>query len=677
MHGPRDEGGLDSPQTFTGGPKRGAREGGTGNRYAFVRRSAAAMLNGLVYQDVARAHRASPTAAGGPPAGDALARVARALQLHRLRLPSFALVPGCLVLGLWDLLQWALATLVLVYAPLRIAYVHKVPSHRLGLDVAVCALFLSDVLVHLRTAFFEYQSGTRQPVLVACPKRIRINYWRTWALCDAVAFCGSLLIAAGATPVWLFYGLMSAKLTRLWRVDSLGKVYVRTCRQHLSKRTKERLDTAVRLLHVVFGLAGMAHCISCAWYLIGTVDETYWSGFDLDDDGALYRDGVDVYRYGWVAREQLQGAPWWRSYMLALYWSVMTLSTVGYGDVTAETWMEQMAAVGVMVLGGMSFAFLVSSLVDIVTSASVSQRNYEDFMSAVRDYIIDRHVPSDVAYRVIRYFEQVYPRHRKYDQDAIIKELPQTLTRALQIGIFMDLLRGVPVFAAGGKEALEGLCEVLRPFNVAPGDIVCRASEPADAMFVVIKGELDIFERGETEPLLTSPLLSGDVFGLHVVVGLAHTRTHTVVANTQCELCLLPRADVDRLCVRFPQLRAVLRSYALSRLPKAKRQESSKWEQNVHVVGDAGASRCAHSPAMRHTDGAVAARDRAAIAMQPLLARRDADPPIADSPPNLSPPARTCACARVGAAQSRRKACRSRAASRTRSTIACMASHRA
>jgi voltage-gated potassium channel len=40
-----------------------------------------------------------------------------------------------------------------------------------------------------------------------------------------------------------------------------------------------------------------------------------------------------------------------RKYISALYWTYATISTVGYGDISSETWLEKLISIFVMIFG--------------------------------------------------------------------------------------------------------------------------------------------------------------------------------------------------------------------------------------------------------------------------------------------------------------------------------------
>lgn len=55
-------------------------------------------------------------------------------------------------------------------------------------------------------------------------------------------------------------------------------------------------------------------------------------------------------------------------YIVSMYWTVMTLSSVGYGDVLPRTHLEQGYAILVMVTGCCMFAFGVVQIANLLST---------------------------------------------------------------------------------------------------------------------------------------------------------------------------------------------------------------------------------------------------------------------------------------------------------------------
>ena len=58
---------------------------------------------------------------------------------------------------------------------------------------------------------------------------------------------------------------------------------------------------------------------------------------------------------------------------MSLYWSFTTMTTVGFGDITGATGLEQSFSIIAMGIGGFTFALIVGSIGDLITKAGVAE----------------------------------------------------------------------------------------------------------------------------------------------------------------------------------------------------------------------------------------------------------------------------------------------------------------
>ena len=89
----------------------------------------------------------------------------------------------------------------------------------------------------------------------------------------------------------------------------------------------------------------LAHIIACVWIFVAKLD-----GFGPDT---------------WVTRHEYIDDPDDTVYMAALYWTFTTMSTVGYGDITARTGLEKTLSIILMLFGVVFFSFIIGSVSSI------------------------------------------------------------------------------------------------------------------------------------------------------------------------------------------------------------------------------------------------------------------------------------------------------------------------
>ena len=110
-----------------------------------------------------------------------------------------------------------------------------------------------------------------------------------------------------------------------------------------------RLSVAKERL-VIFSIFAIlfVHTISCLWiflgaYNIGSVSMDNWiTVFDFNPDDMS------------------------QMYVIGVYWTITTITTVGYGDIYATNTPERIVATIIMVIGVIAFSFSTGSLSSII-----------------------------------------------------------------------------------------------------------------------------------------------------------------------------------------------------------------------------------------------------------------------------------------------------------------------
>lgn len=161
-----------------------------------------------------------------------------------------------------------------------------------------------------------------------------------------------------------------------------------------------------------------------------------------------------------------------------------------------------------------------------------------------------------------------------------------TLARPAQL---TSLLRHVPVLAALPEQLLEQLAGLVREKHVPAGRWILREGDPADRMFIVAGGRVEVFREGPPETLLRV-LRRGDVIG-ELALLQEGVRSASARAQRDTELLELDRAEFDALIEGVPDVaiglaRALAAQVAVSRTQPT----STSPPRMIAVVGlDGGA----------------------------------------------------------------------------------------
>jgi voltage-gated potassium channel len=187
----------------------------------------------------------------------------------------------------------------------------------------------------------------------------------------------------------------------------------------------------------------------------------------------------------------------------ALWWGIVTMATVGYGDMTPVTPVGRFFGGCVMLLGIAMFAVPAGIL---ATGFATEIRR--------RDFVVT-----------------------------------------------WNAVARVPLFAGLDATRIAAIARLLKPQIVPERQAIVRRGEPADAMFFLMDGAVEV----EIEPPVR--LSKGQFFG-EVGLLLDTTRNATVSALTECRLLVLDRADFIRLMTQHPDLKARIEKTAAERMKK-------------------------------------------------------------------------------------------------------------
>jgi len=156
------------------------------------------------------------------------------------------------------------------------------------------------------------------------------------------------------------------RLYRLLRTIRLFKVIRLFKRSELVQRALAffRLNSAALRLSTFFiSVLFFVHLSGCLWIIVASLND-----FSPDT---------------WVARLSLQDSHNYEIYAAAIYWSIQTLLTVGYGDIPAKTPEELLIAVSWMIMGGFFYTFTIGNLTSVLSNQNSRQSQTRDKIQAI------------------------------------------------------------------------------------------------------------------------------------------------------------------------------------------------------------------------------------------------------------------------------------------------------
>ncbi|CAM4653235.1 unnamed protein product [Leuciscus chuanchicus] len=471
-------------------------------------------------------------------------RLAEVLQLGSDILPQYKqeapktpphiILHYCTFKTTWDWVILILTFYTAIMVPYNVSFKTKQNNVTwLVVDSIVDVIFLVDIVLNFHTTFV----GPAGEV-ISDPKLIRMNYVKTWFVIDLLSCLPYDVINAfenvdeGISS--LFSSLKVVRLLRLGRVARKLDHYI------------EYGAAVLVLLVCVFGLA--AHWLACIWYSIGDYEVIDEESNMVRRDSWLYLLGESVgspYRFNVSGMGKWEGGPSKDSvYITSLYFTMTSLTSIGFGNIAPTTDGEKIFAVAMMMIGSLLYATIFGNVTTIFQQMYANTNRYHEMLNSVRDFLKLYQVPKGLSERVMDYIVSTWSMSRGIDTDKVLQICPKDMRADICVHLNRKVFKEHPAFRLASDGCLRALAMEFQTIHCAPGDLIYHAGESVDSLCFVVSGSLEVIQDDEVVAILGKGDVFGDVFWKEVNLAQACAN---VRALTYCDLHIIKRDALQKV----------------------------------------------------------------------------------------------------------------------------------
>ena len=288
----------------------------------------------------------------------------------------------------------------------------------------------------------------------------------------------------------------------------------------------------------------------------------------------------------------------WRMYLIALYWSLQTLTSVGYGDVGGDqTTYEVYAACFGIYVGTIAFGWIIGNVTAIVMEEDRVTFTVKTKISELSSYMQQRQLSRPLRKRIAQYYDTKWKSSTVFDEASVLLELPSYLRDELVAESYIPLIKDVPMLRVLPPSMLAIIMTKLKAQRVLETQVVITKGSIGTEMFIITAGLLRVwyddykhanFMLGEEQLETAAPMLPGtvpdapnrhpaadgvptpdgggllgrgDAFGDYTLTETSIGRVHpyTVTCVTNSLLLALSRKDYRATLLYFPELPSELK----------------------------------------------------------------------------------------------------------------------
>ncbi|CAF3323629.1 unnamed protein product, partial [Rotaria socialis] len=418
--------------------------------------------------------------------------------------PPHIILHYCTFKTVWDwailLLTFYTSLLVPYHAAFKSKSLDDVPL--LVIDSIVDVIFFIDIILNFHTTYVHTKSGE----VISDPKRIRKTYLKSWFVIDLLACLPYDVFNAFQEAEERYGSIFSAlKVLRLLR---LGRVF-RKLDNYL-----EYGAAVLLLLICVFVL--VAHWFACVWYTIGFREGRGGPGKRMEYSWLVKMDRELHYAcidsYGNLTAYESNGTCRKAAYVTALYYTMSSLTSIGFGNVAANSDNEKIFTCVMMLIGSLLYATIFGNVTTIFTQMYSATARYHEMLSSIREFMRLHGMPNQLNERIMDYVVSTWAMTKGIDATKVLNYCPKDMRADICVHMNRSVFNEHPAFRLASDGCLRALAVHFHKNHSAPGDMLYHCGESLDMLCFIVSGSLEVIQDDQVLAILSANDVFGDDF---------------------------------------------------------------------------------------------------------------------------------------------------------------------
>jgi CRP-like cAMP-binding protein len=383
--------------------------------------------------------------------------------------------------------------------------------------------YLFDILLSLRTSFFNLQSGDEIFNLRLIAKRYLKSGRLVFDLLAAFPFDRIVFSLDPKSSAWKTLALL-----RIIRVSRLQNMLT-----HI--RVGDEVKLVIKLMQLLLYLIMYVHVIGCWWFMLICENETWLPPTDI------IRGTTEIYNSGA-----------WNQYWYSFYHSVYLLVGI---EIMVTQGIEYCFTVIFYICGAIINALVIGEMASIISNLNRKALHFAEIADNANTMMKNMKLPDSLQLKVYDYLVSTqYILEQKNELEAFDKMIPPTLQQQVRASYFKGIVNTYSLFSDDSKLA-EAATKLFKPQFWQPDEAVVSFGEDSTCMFFVASGkcEVEVIDQYKTAHLVRY-IRTGDYFG---ELGLVYNtqRTATVTTSVYSSLAQLSKAGFMKLADDFPEIK--------------------------------------------------------------------------------------------------------------------------
>ncbi|KAE8656882.1 Potassium channel SKOR [Hibiscus syriacus] len=410
------------------------------------------------------------------------------------------------------ILIWALYSSF--FTPLEFGFFRGLPKNLIMLDIAGQIAFLLDIILHFFLAYRDSQTYR----MVHKPTSIAIRYLKSSFLIDLLGCMPWDIIYKGCGRKEEVRYLLWIRLYRVHKVTDFFRKMEKDIRVNY---------LFTRIIKLIFVELYCTHTAACIFYYLATTLPPEQEGYTW----------IGSLKLGDYSYSDFREIDLWKRYTTSMYFAIVTMATVGYGDIHAVNLREMIFIMLYVSFDMVLGAYLIGNTTALIVKGSNTER-FRDKMADVIKYMNRNRLDRDLRNQIKSHLRLQY--ESRYTEASVLQDIPISIRAKISQSLYVSYIENVPLFKECSSEFINQIVIRLHEEFFLPGEVIMEQGNVVDQVYFVCHGVLEEVAIGEDGSEDTVTLLQpNSSFGeISILCNIPQPCTVRV-----CELCRLLRLD--------------------------------------------------------------------------------------------------------------------------------------
>jgi len=338
------------------------------------------------------------------------------------------------------------------------------------------------------------------------------------------------------------------KWIRMIKFSKFGKAhFIEVIFPNFSVSNNDGVNRAIKFS--IF-LIILVHISSCFWIFLGRAN----------------------FSRTWITNANLQNSNFMDIYTASLYFNLVTIFSIGYGDIISTNIAEKFYNSLYMIVGSFLFSFTISCLSTIFGKMDEKKMLIKRKLEMLHKFENEFVIPKDLLSKIRKTIKHQIKKNNT-DKYKLLDELTNNLKNELNLIMNKENIKNFYFFKNKPHDFIIFVIPLLKSIITAKGEPLFSEGEYVEEMYFVVKGRLSIQLGQLYDHINLAHILRNQHFGEILMYTNKHSPYNLLVKTNVSEILTLKKSDFSKVKISFYEIISELlaESYAfLEQIEKRK-----------------------------------------------------------------------------------------------------------